>query len=82
MPRKKKVEEEEEDDDEGEWIEEDLDEIDDPMLEDDDGLPPREEDEILQMLREVECADCKGSSTKDRCKVRKEHGCPPDKADK
>ena len=36
-------------------------------------------DEVLNMLREIECADCEGSHTKPGCKVRKDYGCPPGK---
>ena len=83
MTAKKKPSENDEDfEEEGpDSFEEDLDEMDDDMLADDDDGPGREEDEIVQMLREVECADCKGSSTRDKCKVRDQHGCPSDKAD-
>ncbi len=76
---KKKIETEEED--EGpEFIEEDLEEMDDDMLGAETGEAPRQEDAIVQMLREVDCAMCEGSSTKEKCKVRDMHGCPPEKA--
>ncbi|WP_457559142.1 hypothetical protein [Candidatus Harpocratesius sp.] len=82
-PKKNKISEDEFDDEEDgpEYIEEDLDELDDEMLADDSDVKPRSDNEILNMLREVECADCEGSSSRDRCKVRDQYGCPPDKAD-
>ncbi|MCF2140357.1 MAG: hypothetical protein K9W44_09925 [Candidatus Lokiarchaeota archaeon] len=81
--KKDKIPEDEFDDEEDgpEFIEEDLDELDDEMLADDSDVKPRSDDEILNMLRDVECADCEGSSSRDRCKVRDQYGCPPDKAD-
>ena len=71
------------DDEDGpEYIEEDLDEMDDDMLGGEDAdAKPREDDEILSMLRMVECGMCDGSSSKDKCKVREQYGCPPEKAD-
>lgn len=69
---------------EEEIIEEDIYEIEDDMLAD----PADEEDfgrsrsEVEIMLRDVECANCEGSSTKRKCKVRDDFGCPPDKANK
>lgn len=82
MPSKKKrVEDEEEMEEDGpEAYEEDLDEMEDDMLADDDEDSVRSNDEVLQMLRDVECADCAGSSSRSRCKVRDEYGCPPEKA--
>jgi hypothetical protein len=90
---KKKVEDDEEEDDDEDWeltdddedeeIEEDLDELQDEMLadeEEDEGR--RTDDEIVKMLRDVECSSCPGSSSKFKCKVRNQYGCPPDKADK
>jgi hypothetical protein len=65
-------------------IDEDIYEIEDDML----GEPSDEDDfgrtksEVELMLRDVECSVCKGSSTKKKCKVRDDFGCPPDKADK
>lgn len=65
-------------------IEEDIYEIEDEMLgdstdEDDFG---RTKSEVEIMLRDVECSTCKGSSTRKKCKVRDDFGCPPDKTDK
>jgi hypothetical protein len=86
MVAKKKPSKDEEDDmveEEGpDHFEEDLDELDDDMLVDDGDEPGREDDEVLQMLREVECSSCDGSSSRSKCKVRDQHGCPDDKADK
>ncbi len=65
-------------------IDEDIYEIEDEML----GEPADENDfgrtrsDVEIMLRDVECASCKGSSTRPNCKVRDDFGCPPDKADK
>ena len=87
VPKAKKIKDEDEEneddeDDEGpEFIEEDLDEMEDDMLTDDSDVKPRSGDEVLNMLREVECDFCDGSSSRDRCKVRDQYGCPPDKAD-
>ncbi len=36
-------------------------------------------DEVLQMLREIECDPCEGPHTKPGCKIRKDYGCPPGK---
>ncbi len=82
-PKAKKVEEEDFNDEEGpEFIEEDLDEMDDDMLAgEDEGAQKRSIDEIEQMLRDVECSSCEGNSSKDNCKVREQYGCPPDKKD-
>ena len=80
MPAKKKVKDIEEEEEGPEFIEEDLEEIDDSMLAGEDDTKPREEDDVVKMLREIDCAECEGSSTKDRCKIRDVHGCPPDKA--
>lgn len=83
-PKTKKVEKKEDfDDEEGpEFIEEDLEAMDDDMLEGEDkGIEKRTPDDIELMLREVECSSCEGSSTKDNCKVRDDYRCPPDKAD-
>jgi hypothetical protein len=79
---KKKIEAEEEDDEGPEFIEEDLDDLKDDMLADETDVKSREDDEIVKMLREIDCAFCDGNSTKDKCKVRDAHGCPPDKVDK
>ena len=35
-----------------------------------------------QMMREIECSSCPGSSSRSNCKVRTDFGCPPDKANK
>jgi hypothetical protein len=63
---------------------EDIYEIEDEMLadttEEEEWGPER--DEKIQMLRDIYCSSCKGSSTKKRCNVRDDFGCPPDKADK
>jgi hypothetical protein len=92
MPKKIQEEEEEEDEDEDldlsgedeeEEIEEDLDEIKDDMLsneEEEEGL--RTADQVEMMLRETECTPCSGSSSKLKCKIRNQYGCPPDKKDK
>jgi len=82
-PKAKKVEEEDFDDEEGpEFIEEDLEEMDDDMLVgEDEGVQKRTPDAIEQMLRDVECSSCEGSSTKENCKVRDDYRCPPDKED-
>lgn len=83
-PKAKKIKDEDledEEDDGPEFIEEDLDEMEDEMLTDDSDVKARSGDEVLNMLREVECDDCEGSSTKDRCKIRDQYDCPPDKAD-
>lgn len=77
---KKKIETDEEEEDGPEFIEEDLDELDDDMLADEKDVVPRQEDAVVQMLRDVDCAMCEGSSTKERCKIRDMHGCPPKKA--
>ncbi len=81
VPKAKKIKDEDEDDDGPEFIEEDLDEMEDSMLSDDSGVVARSGDDILDMLRDVECADCEGSSSRDDCKVRDKYDCPPDKAD-
>ncbi len=62
----------------------DLSEIDDDMLTDEteDEELGMEVDDVVKMLRTVKCAPCKGSSTKKECKIRHDHGCPPDKAKK
>ena len=39
----------------------------------------RSGDEVLDMLRDIECSDCEGSHTKPGCQVRKDYGCPPGK---
>ncbi|MHA1476163.1 MAG: hypothetical protein ACTSRX_01935 [Promethearchaeota archaeon] len=82
-PKPKKVEEEDFDDEEGpEFIEEDLEAMDDDMLTgEDEGIQKRTPDAIELMLRDVECSSCEGSSTKDNCKVRDDYRCPPEKAD-
>lgn len=82
-PKAKKVEDEDFEDEEGpEFIEEDLDEMDDDMLVgEDEGDLKRTPDDIELMLRDVECSSCEGSSTKDNCRVRDDYRCPPDKAD-
>lgn len=38
--------------------------------------------EIEALMRKAKCASCSGSSSKRDCKVRKDFGCPPDKANK
>lgn len=92
-PKKKLKEEEDEDededldldaeDDEDEEEEEDLSTLKDDMLDDEgEDEKKRTPDEIELMLRDTECAFCPGSSSKLRCKVRTDYGCPPDKADK
>jgi len=81
-PKAKKVEEDFDDEEGPEFIEEDLEAMDDGMLEgEDEGIEKRTPDGIELMLREVECSSCEGSSTKDNCKVRDDYRCPPDKAD-
>ena len=82
-PAKKKAAGDDYDSEEGpEYIEEDLDAMEDDMLGGEDtDAKPREDDEILSMLRIVECGMCDGSSSKDKCKVREQYGCPPDKVD-
>ncbi len=44
-----------------------------------DDTAERAGDEVLDMLREIECSDCDGPATKPGCKVRKDYGCPPGK---
>ena len=44
-----------------------------------DDKEERTGDEVLDMLRQIECDDCEGSRTKPDCKVRKDYGCPPGK---
>ena len=39
----------------------------------------RSGDEVLNMLRDIECGPCGGPSTKPGCKIQKEYGCPPGK---
>lgn len=82
-PKAKKVEDENFDDEEGpEFIEEDLDEMDDDMLTgEDEDVQKRTPDDIELMLRDVECSTCEGSSSKENCQVRDDYGCPPDKKD-
>ncbi len=73
-----------EEDDLEEESEENIYEIEDEMLADtteEEELGPTR-DEQLQMLRDIYCDPCKGSSTKRNCKVRDDFGCPPDKAKK
>jgi len=78
----KKVEEDFDDEEGPEFIEEDLEEMDDGMLAgEDEGVQKRTPDDIELMLRDVECSSCEGSSTKDNCKVRDDYGCPDDKKD-
>lgn len=81
--KSKKVEKDESIEEDGpEFVEEDFDSIDDGMLEgEDEGMEKRTPDAVELMLREVECANCSGSSSKDNCKVRDDYRCPPDKAD-
>ncbi len=65
-------------------IEYDLSKIDDEMLADeseDEEVGP-ERDEVIELLRKVKCSPCPGSSSKKSCPVRKDYGCPPDKAKK
>ena len=74
---------EEEDDLEND-IEYDLNKINDEMLADeseDEEVGP-ERDEVIDLLRKVKCAPCSGSSSKRECPVRKDYGCPPEKAKK
>ena len=82
-PVKKKTAKDDYDSEDGpEYIEEDLDAMEDDMLGGEDpDEKPRENDEILNMLRAVDCDMCDGSSTKDKCKIREQYGCPPEKAD-
>ena len=82
-PKAKKIEDDEEIEEDGpEFVEEDLDELDDDMLVgEDEGVKKRTMDEVETMLRSVECSSCEGSSSKDNCRVRDDYGCPPDKKD-
>ena len=82
-PKAKKTEDDEEIEEDGpEFVEEDLDELDDDMLAgEDEGAKKRTMDEVESMLRDVECSSCEGSSSKDNCRVRDDYGCPPDKKD-
>ena len=82
-PKAKKIEDDEEIEEDGpEFVEEDLDELDDDMLAgEDEDVKKRTMDEVETMLRAVECSSCEGSSSKDNCKVRDDYGCPPDKKD-
>ena len=82
-PKAKKTEDDEEIEEDGpEFVEEDLDELDDDMLTgEDEGVQKRTPDDIELMLRDVECSSCEGSSTKDNCRVREDYGCPDDKKD-
>jgi len=82
-PKAKKVADEDFDDEEGpEFIEEDLENMDDDMLAgEDEGVAKRTPDDIEIMLRDVECSMCEGNSSKENCKVREQYGCPPDKVD-
>lgn len=74
--------------DEEDNLEEDLDydlsQIDDEMLADEteDEEFGYEVSEVEAMLRRTNCEPCPGSSSKRRCKVRDDFGCPPDKAKK
>ena len=87
-PSRKKIKKDDEDemstDDDDENDEDeglDLDEVEDEMLvseEEDEGK--RETEEIIKMLRDTDCSICKGSSTKRKCKIRDDFGCPPEKA--
>jgi len=73
-----------EDDDLENDYDEDLSQIEDDMLydedEDEEFGPGIDEEE--RMLRDIKCAPCPGSSSKIDCEVRKNFGCPPDKAKK
>ena len=82
-PKTKKIENEDFEDEDGpEFIEEDFEKMNDDMLQgEDEKVQKRSIDEIEQMLRDVECSGCEGSSSKDNCKVREQYGCPPEKAD-
>ena len=62
----------------------DLSEIEDEMLADEteDEEFGYEISEVEALLRKVKCAPCPGSSSKKQCDVRKDFGCPPDKANK
>jgi len=71
-----------EDDDDDDDSEPDFDEVDDDMISTEEDEGKREPNEILIMLRETDCAACNGSSTKRKCKIRDEYGCPDDKAKK
>ncbi len=66
------------DDDEEEEEEEDENEIfSAEELKDD--TTERSGDQVLDMLRDLECEPCGGPSTKPGCRIRKEYGCPPGK---
>ena len=82
-PKAKKTEDDEEIEEDGpEFVEEDLEDLDDDMLAgEDEGVQKRTMDEVETMLRAVECRSCEGSSTKDNCRVREDYGCPDDKKD-
>ncbi|MBY9005461.1 MAG: hypothetical protein KGD63_01755 [Candidatus Lokiarchaeota archaeon] len=73
----------EEDDLENDY-EEDLSQISDDMLydEEEDEESGPEVDDVEKMLRNMKCTPCPGSSSKIDCQVRKDFGCPPDKAKK
>lgn len=60
----------------------DLDKIKDDMLVDEteEESLGYEINEIETLMRKVKCAPCKGSSSKQDCKVRVDFGCPPNKA--
>ena len=59
-----------------------LDKIEDDMLVDETEEESfgYEINEIEAIMRKAKCTPCKGSSTKQECKVRTDFGCPPDKA--
>ena len=82
-PKAKEIEDDEDFEEDGpEFIEEDLDELDDDMLAgEDEGITKRTPNDIELMLRDVECASCDGNSSRENCKVRDDYGCPPDKED-
>jgi hypothetical protein len=65
-------------------LEYNLDEVEDEMLADeteDEEFGP-EIDEVEKLMRKVKCDPCPGSSSKKKCKVRDDFGCPPNKAKK
>ena len=82
-PKKAKNEDDDDFDEDGEeFVEEDLDDLDDDMLADSDpDEGKRSHNEVENMMRDVECAFCDGSSSRLDCKVRDDFGCPSAKAD-
>ncbi|MHA1856070.1 MAG: hypothetical protein ACTSYY_08475, partial [Promethearchaeota archaeon] len=64
--KKKKIDNDDDFEEDGpEYIEEDLDELDDDMLADEGGVKKRSMDEIEMMLRDVECSTCEGNSSRE-----------------